>query len=398
MRKPSPHSRLRLAGLLTVATMVAGVAVSALQRTAGARSTVKVASGANQVGALTSTARIVLVGLSEESLPSQDLNGSAGSAGASAGAETASPTPSPSAGVPDDWQQVPSGGEAAPSDQVSGPAAILLPERVTVPTAGAESGAGAAKPAGESTQNVGESGGSSAPSAADGGSPASASDVKASGGSAAGGASGPSEGAPPPALDVSMISAGPDLNGTSLDSEIKSAATPALAASLRLTEEARKELGDHAADRALRQLARAVSIDPGNSFAYFYLGRAYILRKNYAQALTFLRRAEIGFASRPEWLGETLSSEGVCNEELGHMPEAARSYQRALGAAPNNLTARAGSGRLGAVIAAPTAPTDLAAPPPVEPEAPAPPSDSMAVPAPSEAPPTRVVGSDAPTH
>src|SRR5438445_3015434 len=125
MRKPSSHSRLRLAGWLTVATIVAGVAVSAMQRTASARSTVKVASGANQVGSLTSTARIVLVGLSEESLPSQDLNGSAGPAGASAGAEAATPTSAPSAGAADDWQQVPSPGEAAPSDQVSGPAAIL---------------------------------------------------------------------------------------------------------------------------------------------------------------------------------------------------------------------------------------------------------------------------------
>ena len=57
--------------------------------------------------------------------------------------------------------------------------------------------------------------------------------------------------------------------------------------------------------------AHAISIDPSNSYAYFYLGRAYIASKNYGQALTFFKRAEIGIAANSHWLGETLAFEGV---------------------------------------------------------------------------------------
>ena len=188
---------------------------------------------------------------------------------------------------------------------------------------------------------------------------------------------------PPPALDIGAINTGPDLASASLEPEIAKADSPALAASLRYTEDARKQLGNGKIDDALRGLSRAVSIDPGNAFAYFYLGRSYLLRNNYEQALTFFKRAEIGFGERPEWLGESMSFEGVCEEELGRMDQAEKAYQQALASAPNNLMARAGYGRL----AATNGPVgNLDAPPP-EQDLSAPDSGWEPAPAPAESPP-----------
>jgi tetratricopeptide (TPR) repeat protein len=205
---------------------------------------------------------------------------------------------------------------------------------------------------------------------------------------------------PPPALDLGAMQSGPDLAAASLDDEIKKADTPARTAALRVTEQARTELQAGKTDDAIRDLGRAVSIDPGNPFEYLYLGRAYIARRNYAQALIFLRRAEIGFATRPDWLGTTVGFEGACYEELGHNPEAALAYQRALGTAPSNLTARVGYSRLATYLPSPPAAVDAAAPPTRD--APPPPEHDAAKPAPNEAapppPPAPLAHDSAPEH
>jgi Flp pilus assembly protein TadD len=185
---------------------------------------------------------------------------------------------------------------------------------------------------------------------------------------------------PPPALDISTISAGPDLSDISLTPEISKAATPALAASLRFTEEARRQLAERKTDEAIRTLARAVSIDPGNPFEYFLLGRSYVAKGNCQQAMTFFKRAEIGFASRPDWLAETLSREGSCYEEAGQLSAAAKAYSQALSAAPNNVMARVGYGRVAASVPASgnvdaSAPNVDSAPPPPPAEAPPQPAD-----------------------
>ena len=93
-------------------------------------------------------------------------------------------------------------------------------------------------------------------------------------------------------------------------------AQPALAASLRMTDQARERTrepsrGRRDPDSAARDLDR-----PSNPYAYFYLGRAY-REKNYDQAMTFFKRAEIGFGANPAWLGETLAFEGLANEQSG---------------------------------------------------------------------------------
>jgi tetratricopeptide (TPR) repeat protein len=176
-----------------------------------------------------------------------------------------------------------------------------------------------------------------------------------------------------------------DPSKTPLTDEIVHADNPALAASLRATEQARKELADGKLDEALRSLGPAVSIDPSNPFAYFYLGRVYAERKDFSQALTFFKRAEIGFGSNPEWLGATIGNEGTCYEEMNQMSDAAQAYRRALAAAPDNLMARAGFGR----VAEEFPDTSRAANPATPPEAVSnnPPADPDTSPPPEEAQP-----------
>jgi Tetratricopeptide repeat len=196
---------------------------------------------------------------------------------------------------------------------------------------------------------------------------------------------------PPPALDLGAIQSGPDLASVSLADEIKKAETPARAAALRVTEQARVNLAAGRTDEALRDLGRAVSIDPGNPFGYFYLGRVYIARRNYAQALTFFKRAEIGFRARPDWLGESIGFEGACYEELGQFTAAAMTYRRALGAAPNDLRARVGYSRLSnylpvaatADASAALAPYGTVPPPPAGAAAGSPPIEDAAPPPPA---------------
>ncbi len=197
-----------------------------------------------------------------------------------------------------------------------------------------------------------------------------------------------------PAIDVGSIATTPQISDSSLAPLIDTAPTPARAASLRITEQQRIELDRGHVDDAIRELAHAISIDPSNSYAYFYLGRAYIARKDYGQALTFFKRAEIGVASNSAWLGETYAFEGVCLEQVGKSADAVAAYQKALGASPGNLTARVGVTRLSAFLpastsaAAPAGPVgDLDQPAPAGPAIPTAPDEPPVPPAPSSAPP-----------
>ena len=194
-----------------------------------------------------------------------------------------------------------------------------------------------------------------------------------------------------PAIDVGAIATTPQISDSSLAPLIDAAPTPARAASLRITERQRLELERGHTDDAIRELAHAISIDPSNSYAYFYLGRAYIARREYAQAQTFFKRAEIGLASNSAWLGEIYAFEGLSLEQEGKSAEAAAAYQKALAANPGNLTARVGVTRLSAFVpaaASGSAPTaDLDQPPPAEPEVAPPPDEAPAPPPPVSAPP-----------
>ena len=279
----------------------------------------------------------------------------------------AQPSPNPAAATgdserDDDWQRVPEGGATAPLT-IGTPAAQSKPGNAPASPAAQAPSAAPSSPESHAQETP------PAPPTPDV-APSAIATPSAR----------PSDAAmlePPPALDVSGIDTNAEVGTKPLDTEIKQARSPSMAASLRLTEEARKDLAKGRTDAALRSLARAVSIDPGDPFEYYYLGRAHFLRKNYQQALTFFQRAQLGFASKAEWLGETLSYAGACDEELGRAPEAAKAYQRAVGLAPGNFRARVGYGRLSARLAPATS---LDMPPPVSATAPPPPLESSAPP------------------
>ncbi len=205
-------------------------------------------------------------------------------------------------------------------------------------------------------------------------------------------ASEPSAAAPAeiaPAIDVGSIATTPQISDSSLAPLIDSAPTPARAASLRITEQQRVELDRGHTDDAIRELAHAISIDPSNSYAYFYLARAYVARKDYTQAQTFFKRAEIGLASNSAWLGEIYAFEGLSLEQSGKSAEAAAAYQKALAASPGNLTARVGVTRVSGSVPAdanPAPPPDLDQPAPAEPDVEPAPNEAPAPPPPASPP------------
>lgn len=192
----------------------------------------------------------------------------------------------------------------------------------------------------------------------------------------------PTEVAPP--LEAGSVEPKSQISDDSLQPYITSARdqSPALAASLRITDQAREEILAQREGDAIQALGRAISIDSANPYAYFYLGRAYLKRQNLAQAITFLHRAEIGFRGDPEWLSETLAFEGLAQEQSGQVNTAIAAYQKALQSEPGNLTARVGLTRLagseqpapasdaqpvsetGGSLAQPAPPDDVSGPPP----------------------------------
>ena len=201
----------------------------------------------------------------------------------------------------------------------------------------------------------------------------------------------------PPASDVQPLEAGsvtPSLriSDSSIQDAIDKEANPARAASMRMAEQARTELLDGHPEQASRNLQRAVEIDPSDPYAYFYLGRVYITEKNYPQALTFLKRAEIGFGSgNPLWLSETLAFEGLTYEESGRDTAAAAAYQQALQINSGNLMARVGYTRSApAPVAAPEgAPgTGADVPPPAGGAIPPPPAEVPPPPPPNSSSPS----------
>ena len=150
-------------------------------------------------------------------------------------------------------------------------------------------------------------------------------------------------------LEVGSVAPQMQISDAPLDSLIQRVRTaqPALAASLRMTDQAREQILNHHEDDAIQTLTGAMSIDGGDPYAYFYLGRAYLEKKKYDQAVTFLSRAENRLGDNPQWLGETLAFEGLANEQAGQTPQAIACYQKALVAVPGDLMARVGLTRLG---------------------------------------------------
>jgi hypothetical protein len=247
---------------------------------------------------------IRVVHFSEENLPAQDMP-----------SNVASPDAGPSA----DWEEVPSSAPGAPP-----------------------AGASASEPPNASAPPEAASSTSGSPAAVDSSAALAEPTPLPT----------PADIAP---LEVGSVAPQLQISDSSLDGLIQNVHTsqPALAASLRVTDQARDQIVNNHADDAVQTLMRAMSIDAGNPYAYFYLGRAYLAKKNYDQALTFFSRAENNLGNNPQWLGETLAFEGLANEQAGQNPAAIACYQKALVAVPGNLMARVGLTRLAPAQPAP---------------------------------------------
>lgn len=322
-----------------------------------------------------------LIALEEQSLPPEDLPSPAASPAASLAAPSGSPSPSAASDNSGPGAQAPAGQPAAQAP--------------------------AQPPATD------EGAGGTQPPATDGGASASgASESGAATGAPAVPAGAPVAGEPSPAAtptdapapyDVGSIQPTAPVSDQPLTVLIASTKNqPALNASLRFAEQGRKSLESSKPDDAIRELGQAISIDPTDPYAYFYLGRAYMMKKDEQQALAFFGRSEVGLRTVPAWLGEVKSFEGACLEEQGKFPAAAAAYKEALDAAPGNLMARTGYGRLSESLpqahadnaapngdnAAPNADNGGALPPPLDGAALPAPDVNLAAPAPAEAPPS----------
>ncbi len=272
--------------------------------------------------------------------------------------------------------QAPAGGpnkEVFAFNEESIPGADLTPTATPTPAAGAASSPGAPGPSNAAAAS---------PSAA--GSPASGGSPVAAASRAESPAAEPTD--IPPAIDIGSIAPTLRVSDQPLDRMLAAAPNPARGASLRICEQARQEIDAGHYDEAIRDLGRSISIDPSNSYAYVYLGRAYILKKDYKQALTFLGRAAAGLGADPVWRAEALAFEGLAYEQAGQPTDAFNAYQQALAITPGNLTARVGATRLAAYSqpsnAATPAAEDGAAIPGAPPSGPAPGAPA------SEPPPT----------
>ncbi|MGH7914804.1 MAG: tetratricopeptide repeat protein, partial [Candidatus Binataceae bacterium] len=192
----------------------------------------------------------------------------------------------------------------------------------------------------------------------------------------------------PPPYDVGSVQPTAPVSDQPLTTLIASSKDePAFNASLRLTERGRRALATFKPDDAIRDLGHAISIDPTNPYSYFYLGRAYMMKKDYPQALAFFGRSEVGVRAVPIWLGEVKSFEGVCLEEQGKFAAAAAAYKQALDAAPGNLMARTGYGRLSESLSDANAGNAVPPLPPLDGAALPAPEVNLAAPAPDEAAP-----------
>src|SRR6516165_1036808 len=240
---------------LTVARRVASITLECALALSGLAYSANAAASAEY--AVAASAAPSLIALEEQNLPPEDLSSPAASAAAS---PAASPAPQGGAQAP-----AASGATLAPNAQASPEADV-----------GGASGGGS-----EWTRVPNEAGGASAPDSA--------------GADAATGAPIADKPMPqatptdaPLPYDVGSIQPTTPVSDKPLTGLIASTQDqPALNASLRFAEQGRKSLETSKLDDAIRELGRAISIDPTDPYSYFYLGRAYMLKKDYTQALAF---------------------------------------------------------------------------------------------------------------
>jgi len=151
---------------------------------------------------------------------------------------------------------------------------------------------------------------------------------------------------PSPALAAPVPSV-PPAESESLLSRIGPQTPPNVTAALRLVDDGRQEMDQKHYDQALDRFERAVAIDPGSAYGYYYLAQLHFTMKKYDQAIAFASRAiALGARSDHALLARAYSLQGTVYEQVGRYSDARAAYQHAVEADPNNLSARAGAARL----------------------------------------------------
>lgn len=129
---------------------------------------------------------------------------------------------------------------------------------------------------------------------------------------------------------------------------IGASTAPNVAAATRLVDAGRTRMaaGDYGA--ALEQLERAIAVDPGNPYAYYYLAELHLLHHTYDQAIAFAdRAASLSETRAPDWASRAYTLQGNAFEAAGRFADARGAYTRAIQAAPGNLAAQVGLARVG---------------------------------------------------
>ncbi|MBI3811457.1 MAG: tetratricopeptide repeat protein [Nitrospirae bacterium] len=117
-------------------------------------------------------------------------------------------------------------------------------------------------------------------------------------------------------------------------------------ASLQLTDQGRRLLASGRWDEAGSVFQKAISLYPNNAYAYYYLGQARYLKKDYTQSLAPLQQAELYLSGDPAWLARIYALRGRIDEALLKPDDARRQYQKALTFDSRNLDAREGLDRI----------------------------------------------------
>jgi Flp pilus assembly protein TadD len=135
----------------------------------------------------------------------------------------------------------------------------------------------------------------------------------------------------------------------SLAPTIDAGTAPNVAAATRLVDAGRARMAAGDSGAALEQLERAIAIDPENLYAYYYLAELHFMHRTYDQAIAFAdRAATLSDARAPEWASRAYTLQGNAFEAAGRFADARGAYARAIQAAPGNLAAQVGLGRVSA--------------------------------------------------
>ncbi len=117
-------------------------------------------------------------------------------------------------------------------------------------------------------------------------------------------------------------------------------------ASLEITERGRQTLADGRVEQAVSLFEKAISLDPRNPYAYYYLGKSRFIRKEYDRILTPLEQARHYFLKERGWLSKVHALRGQAYEALTHWAEARAEFLKAIEMDGQNSEARDGLKRV----------------------------------------------------